>query len=127
MTNETGRSMVEMLGVIAVMGVLSLGGIAGYTLATNRYSANRIIDVAGKLAGMGVGGTTYNSLRAAGLEVPEPNVSMSLNEYGVVCIEMPAGDLRSAVEAQSMQFKCSGDHCGACEGINLDFKKKQHR
>ncbi len=27
---ENGRSMVEMLGVLAVMGVLSIGGVAGY-------------------------------------------------------------------------------------------------
>ena len=28
-TNESGRSMVEMLGVLAIIGVLSVGGIAG--------------------------------------------------------------------------------------------------
>ena len=27
--NESGRSMVEMLGVLAIIGVLSVGGIAG--------------------------------------------------------------------------------------------------
>ena len=27
---ESGRSMVEMLGVLAIIGVLSIGGIAGY-------------------------------------------------------------------------------------------------
>ena len=31
MTTESGRSMVEMLGVLAIIGVLSIGGIAGYT------------------------------------------------------------------------------------------------
>ena len=38
--NESGRSMVEMLGVLAIIGVLSIGGIAGYTMAMNRYRAN---------------------------------------------------------------------------------------
>ena len=33
MKNESGRSMVEMLGVLAIIGVLSVGGIAGYTTA----------------------------------------------------------------------------------------------
>ena len=28
---ESGRSMVEMLGTLAIIGVLSVGGIAGYT------------------------------------------------------------------------------------------------
>ena len=48
--NESGRSMVEMLGVLAIIGVLSIGGIAGYTLAMNRYRANEIIDAAAKIA-----------------------------------------------------------------------------
>ena len=46
MTNkqEQGRSMVEMLGVLAVVGVLSAGGIAGYTYAMDRHHANEIIN-----------------------------------------------------------------------------------
>ena len=34
---ESGRSMVEMLGVLAVIGVLSIGGIAGYTLVYHSH------------------------------------------------------------------------------------------
>ena len=34
---ESGRSMVEMLGVLAIIGVLSVGGIAGYTTAINKF------------------------------------------------------------------------------------------
>ena len=49
MKNESGRSMVEMLGVLAIIGVLSIGGIAGYTMAMNRYRANEIIDAASKI------------------------------------------------------------------------------
>ena len=45
MKNESGRSMVEMLGVLAIIGVLSIGGIAGYTLAMNRYRANEAVNV----------------------------------------------------------------------------------
>ena len=49
-TNESGRSMVEMLGVLAIIGVLSIGGIAGYTMAMNRYRANEVLDIAAKYA-----------------------------------------------------------------------------
>ena len=49
-TNESGRSMVEMLGVLAIIGVLSIGGIAGYTLAMNRYRANEILNAAADVA-----------------------------------------------------------------------------
>ena len=41
---EHGRSMVEMLGVLAVIGVLSIGGIAGYTFAMNKYRSNQILN-----------------------------------------------------------------------------------
>ena len=50
MTNESGRSMVEMLGVLAIIGVLSIGGIAGYTLAMNRYRANEALNLASQVA-----------------------------------------------------------------------------
>ncbi len=53
--NESGRSMVEMLGVLAIIGVLSIGGIAGYTLSMNRYRANAVVDIANKLAGVAYG------------------------------------------------------------------------
>ncbi len=47
---ESGRSMVEMLGVLAVIGVLSIGGIAGYRTAMDYYQANEIIDSVSKAA-----------------------------------------------------------------------------
>ncbi len=40
---EIGRSMVEILGVLAVIGVLSIGGIWGYTFAMTKYIANETI------------------------------------------------------------------------------------
>ena len=42
--NEQGRSMVEMLGVLAIIGVLSVGGIAGYSKAMNKYKINKTTD-----------------------------------------------------------------------------------
>ena len=41
---ENGRSMVEMLGVLAVMGVLSVGGVAMYTSAMNKHQANELMN-----------------------------------------------------------------------------------
>ncbi|MBQ6854135.1 MAG: hypothetical protein IJO11_01675, partial [Alphaproteobacteria bacterium] len=42
--NEIGRSMVEMLGVLAVTGVLSVGGIMGYRFAMDKYRANETLN-----------------------------------------------------------------------------------
>lgn len=36
--------MVEMLGVLAIVGVLSVGGIAGYSKAMNKYKLNKFVD-----------------------------------------------------------------------------------
>ena len=43
-TNESGRSMIEMLGVLAIIGVLSVGGIAGYSKAMNKFKTNKVAD-----------------------------------------------------------------------------------
>lgn len=45
---QNGRSMIEMLGVLAIIGVLSIGGLAGYTMAMNRHRANTILDFASR-------------------------------------------------------------------------------
>ena len=41
---ESGRSMVEMLGTLAIIGVLSIGGIAGYSYGMDKYRANQTIN-----------------------------------------------------------------------------------
>lgn len=42
--SETGRSMVEMLGVLAIMGILTIGGIMGFNYAMDKQKANQIAD-----------------------------------------------------------------------------------
>ena len=46
---EHGRSMVEMLGVLAIVGVLSVGAIAGYSKAMMKYKLNKTTDIATQL------------------------------------------------------------------------------
>ena len=41
---EKGRSMVEMLGVLAIIGVLSAGAMAGYSKAMFQYKMNKTIE-----------------------------------------------------------------------------------
>ena len=95
-TNESGRSMVEMLGVLAIIGVLSIGGIAGYTLAMNRYRANEIliaaalVSIAATSANGGVG-AERNLAELGGIEtltLPaiEANGDISSTAAGIVTI-----------------------------------------
>ena len=41
--DQAGRSMIEILGVLAVIGVLSIGGIAGYTKAMEKRNTNQLL------------------------------------------------------------------------------------
>ena len=36
--------MIEMLGVLAIIGVLSVGGIAGYSKAMTKFKINKMIE-----------------------------------------------------------------------------------
>ena len=50
LSTDTGRSMVEMLGTLAIVGVLSIAGIAGYRYEMDKYRANETIDELNKRA-----------------------------------------------------------------------------
>ena len=41
MNTQSGRSMVEMIGVLAIIGVLSVGAISGYSKAMRKYKLNK--------------------------------------------------------------------------------------
>ena len=43
-THESGRSMIEMLGVLAIIGVLSVGGIQGYSMAMSKFKVSKTTD-----------------------------------------------------------------------------------
>ncbi len=92
--NESGRSMVEMLGVLAIIGVLSIGGIAGYTLAMNRYRANEILNAASMVAieavARGATGSTTNVAYSdlGGVSLPTGAEAITGYTNGVVAINI---------------------------------------
>ncbi|MBQ8750701.1 MAG: hypothetical protein IJZ30_03595, partial [Alphaproteobacteria bacterium] len=65
-SNENGRSMIEMLGVLAIVGVLSVGGIAGYGKAMQNFKINKLKDqiytVSGNIMTTFVNEKNYGSL-----------------------------------------------------------------
>lgn len=42
--NQIGRSMVEIIGVLAIIGVLSVGGIAGYSKAMEKLNLQKTVE-----------------------------------------------------------------------------------
>ena len=69
---NTGRSMLEMLGVLAIIGVLSVGGIAGFKMALNRHQENKVFDEA-NIQGLEI--LTARSVQMNGDEIYYPYAS----------------------------------------------------
>lgn len=104
---ENGRSMVEMLGVLAIIGVLSIGGIAGYTMAMNRYRANEILDTASKLSvvaqttGVNTGTfvePTLNTIGLSGSDVHGAKFSVAKNG-DVTLSTLPSSGVQNALKS----------------------------
>ena len=64
--NQCGRSMIEMLGVLAIVGVLSVGGLSGYNQAMNQYRINKtltqITEISSRLSVIGDQTSSYAGL-----------------------------------------------------------------
>ncbi|MBP5343849.1 MAG: type II secretion system protein [Alphaproteobacteria bacterium] len=120
-TNESGRSMVEMLGVLAIIGVLSVGGIAGYTMAMNKYRANEIVNAVVQAAvecrtrgtfsdtDISAHGLTFTKTGTAvdcvkGTGAVKFKVSSSLNVAQTVCKALSA----TTDAAGTTKMKCDG-------------------
>ena len=89
---EQGRSMVEMLGTLAIIGVLSVGGIAGYTYSMNKYYANellagasaRAVIVASQLAsGRKPSLTEFEKMETAGGEFDNEDIAEFSDGFGI--------------------------------------------
>ena len=70
LNNEQGRSMVEMLGTLAIVGVLSVGAIGGYSYAMNKHRTNELIYEATKRA------------QWVGTQLEMNNPNPSINTFG---------------------------------------------
>ncbi len=76
---ESGRSMVEMLGVLAVMGLLTIIGIAGFKIAMNKAKANNLVADMNRLAHV-VSMDKFSGYGAEAIQraVAEHNATMAL-------------------------------------------------
>ena len=98
--------MIEMLGVLAIIGVLSIGGLAGYRMAMNKHRANTIL--------------SDTSLRALVIsdrfEQFTPNEAITLDEFiapGSYSVS------QKVVSADTFEITLSGDAVSSsvCENI----------
>ena len=71
--SQSGRSMIEMLGVLAIIGVLSVGGIAGYSKAMEMWKIDKIVN-------------EFSYLLAGLMEHSEQLTKMSNQNPALTCI-----------------------------------------
>ena len=76
---QFGRSMIEMLGVLAIIGVLSIGGLLGYRRAVNNHQANTILDDVNRFA--------FVILERSGLALGEVIPKGDFVESGIYTLE----------------------------------------
>ena len=79
--SQSGRSMIEMLGVLAIIGVLSVGGIAGYSKAMEKFKVNKWVDdVVTLIANLN---TTYANSKNF-TEIHEKNLTDFFEELNII-------------------------------------------
>lgn len=63
---DSGRSMVEMMGVLTITAILSVGGLTGYTKMMRQYKINKsveqITNMSAKISAIGSQSSSYNGL-----------------------------------------------------------------
>ena len=104
---EQGRSMTEMLGVLAIIGVLSIGGIAGYTYAMNKHYANEL------LAGASERFVLVAAQIAAGREASLKEFANHITAGGTFA----TSDESVRVYSDGIGFEVSGVKGAVCENL----------
>ena len=101
--DQKGRSMVEMLGVLAIIGVLSVGGISGYSKAMAKFKLTKAQDQITMLL-MNIRTAYATSPSYSGLST---SVSRDFNIAPSDMFSTVAGQLNNAFGGRAYVFDCS--------------------
>ena len=113
MQKQFGRSMIEMLGVLALVGVLSIGGIALYRRAVNNHHANTILDDVNRFAFVITekGGFSTNAFidnvqyeRTSTYNL-DAFVGAASGQFGIVVTDVPKGVCEPLVDKANIDYK----------------------
>ena len=119
---SAGRSMVEMLGVLAIIGVLSVGAIAGYSKAMMKYKLNRQTEQIGSILDY----VTINSDKFT-LDF-SMNFPVLLKKLGVIPVEMVKEDSTYIYDVFGNQVYLflNNDGYASYYGLRLSIGKNAH-
>ena len=123
--NNFGRSMIEMMGVLVIIGALSAGGIAGYTKALHQNKVNKSIEqigvISGHLSTIGANGGFYTGMSnksaiklKAVLPEMNPSGTSLKNPFGGDVVISSAKLLSDGGDDQAYSIKYSGLDKQAC-------------
>ena len=105
LNRENGRSVLEMLGVLVVLGIIGLSGVSAYRYGMNRYMANGLI---ADLHDMAVSastklmlpGNTHHFNPVGALKYPYTSALDKANKTFSITVSSVPGGLCSAVLAK---------------------------
>ena len=94
-TNPIGRSMIEMLGVLAIIGVLSVGGIQGFSKALDMYHWNKAL---------GEWRLLINTLDRYRSQLHINDQTVANSEVSLVPILLAIGDLPNEMKIDNIDY-----------------------
>ncbi len=120
---ESGWSMVEMLGVLAIIGVLSIGGIAGYTYAMNKSKAEALNGSA--VASGGGDACTLIASNCASGALAEGECACAPATEGQTCTDHTTNECGLGYYCQFEPLDCDdtkgGNPNGVCTAVGRGF------
>ena len=112
MNTQSGRSMVEMLGVLAIIGVLSIGAIAGYSKAMFKYKLNKQTTQIGYILDYII--ANIDQMRQLPFEMKS-----TLNKLGIVPDDMIKDNTEYAYDVFNSRIKLENHAADSSLGIAL--------
>ena len=125
---QSGRSMTEMLGTLAIIGVLSIGGIAGYSYGMDKYRANRTmydvnvraIDVLAQFDATGNASLDgwKNEKTLYPITLEDETIGIQVNKVPERVCEMMVEGIQKGVSAIKINAEYVGENAGECGDEN---------
>lgn len=115
--HENGRSMIEMLGVLAIIGVLSVGGLYAYTTAMLKYRMNEVVHVASMMAVLAKGA---NAGEGACIKLSDSSLPQNPGGVNVNMASYLGPDDKPKVEIQFIDGDPDHKQCGMIENMVSD-------
>lgn len=95
---EYGRSMIEMLGVLAVIGVLSIAGLQAYRIAMAKFRTNNVLEAVSLINFDQQAGVVPDAKSMYGITVePDQGDTVCVNVTGTASTKAVCENLRNSL------------------------------